>query len=410
MASGLGRLGPFLSDLVVDVLRVLDATPAPRGRELAAATALRDWCAARWPDLGWAVQPYGDGGANLVASCGAGPVLYSHLDTSLDGVGLDGVGLDCVGLDGGAPDAAVTGRADAPGALQVDDDRAEGFGLGVARGPAAAAVAAFVSARKGTLLLAGSGTHRRGGQASGVLAYLGAAAARPSAAIVAKCGPSTVLFEEPGAAYLQVRVSGRYGAALAPESAVPAGGVAAQAGIVLAALAAWREDYLRSRPPAGQVGPQAGVGALRSGWAAKPDLLPAELVVDLYVVTVPGEDVAELRGRLDDRLRAELAGTALADCTLDVDLEQIHPAAATPAEAPIVQAATAAWTAEFDRPPAPITGWTGSTDGVVFRAHGIDTVRLGPQSTRSADDPRRDVLALAQLQAYARVYATLLST
>jgi acetylornithine deacetylase/succinyl-diaminopimelate desuccinylase-like protein len=392
VASGLGRLGPFLSDLVVDVLQVLDATPAPRGRELAAATALRDWCAARWPDLGWAVQPYGDGGANLVSSCGPGPVLYSHLDTS---------------LDGGGPDAAVTGRADPPGALQVDRDRAEGFGLGVARGPAAAALAAFVSARRGTLLLAGSGTHRRGGRADGVLAYLQGDSA-PSAAIVAKCGPPTVLFEEPGAAYAQVRVSGRYGAALAPESAVPAGGVAAQAGVVLAALAAWREDYLRSRPPVGQVGPQAGVGALRSGWSAKPDLLPAELVVDLYLVTVPGEDVAALGVELGTRLRGAVDRSALAGCSVAVGVEPVHAAAATAADAPIVHAARSAWAREFGVQPAPITGWTGSTDGVVFRAHGIDTVRLGPQSTRSADDPRRDVLQLADLDAFSRVYAELL--
>lgn len=392
MAAGLGRLGTFLSELVVDVLRVLDATPAPRGHELAAAVALRDWCAARWPDLGWAVQPYGDGGANLVASCGAGPVLYSHLDTS---------------LDGGPTDDAVTGSAEPAGALLVDGDRAEGFGLGVARGPAAAALAAFVSARRGTLLLAGSGTHRRGGEASGALAYL-ASVPRPPAAIVAKCGPRGVLWQEPGAAYLQVRVRGRYGAALAPESAVPAGGVAAHAGVVLAVLAAWRADYLRSRPPVGQVGPQAGVGALRSGWAAKPDLLPAELVVDLYVVTVPGEDVAEVRAELDGRLRAELAGTALAGCTVEVGVEPVHAAAATGEEAPIVQAARAAWSAEFGSPPPAITGWTGSTDGVVFRAHGIDTVRLGPQSTRSPGDPRRDVLRLADLDAFARIYAELL--
>jgi acetylornithine deacetylase/succinyl-diaminopimelate desuccinylase-like protein len=402
VASGLGRLGTFLSELIADVLRVLDATPAPRGHEHAAATALRDWCAGRWPELGWTLQPYGDGGANLVASCGAGPVLYSHLDTSLDGVGLDGVGLD-----GAAPDVAVTGRADAAGPLVVDGDRVEGFGLGVARAPAAAALAAFLAARRGTLLLAGSGTHRRGGRADGVLAYLQSSPAPPSA-IVAKCGPPTVLFEEPGAAYLRVRVSGRYGAALAPESAVPAGGVAVHAGVVLDALAAWREDYLRARPPVGQVGPQAGVGAVRSGWAAKPDLLPAELLVDLYVVTVPGEDLAVLRGQLDGRLRAALAGSALSGCALDVSVEPIHAAAATAPGAPIVRAARAAWADEFGEPPPAITGWTGSTDGVVFRAHGIDAVRLGPQSARSPADPRRDVVQLADLDAFTRVYAELL--
>jgi acetylornithine deacetylase/succinyl-diaminopimelate desuccinylase-like protein len=73
-----------------------------------------------------------------------------------------------------------------------------------------------------------------------------------------------------------------------------------------------------------------------------------------------------------------------------------------------VGGARAAWADEFGEPPPAITGWTGSTDGVVFRAHGIDAVRLGPQSTRSADDPRRDVVQLADLDAFTRVYAELL--
>lgn len=353
---------------------------------------------ARWPEIDWTVQPYGADGANLVASCSPGPLLYSHLDTSLDGAPAD---------------AAITGRGDPVGPLVVDGDRVEGFGLGVARGPAAAALLGFVSARRGQLLLAGSGTHRRGGDAEGVRAYLASAASAPSAAIVAKGGPPSVLWEEPGAAYVQVRVDGRYGAALAPGSAVPVGGVATHAGVLLAALSAWRSDYLRSRRPVGQVGqvgPEAGVGALRAGSPGKPDLLPASLVADLYVVTVPDEDLAGLREEIEASLRTDLAATALGAAAVSVVVEPVHPAAATPAGAPIVVAAREAWTDEFGAAPEPVTGWTGSTDGVVFRAHGIDTVRLGPAATRSADDPRRDILQLDQLAAFSRVYAALLSS
>lgn len=398
MASGVGRLGPFLIPTHVDVpallevLEVLDATPAPRGRERAAATALRDWCAGRWPELGWTVQPYGSEGANLIADCGPGPLLYSHLDTSLAGVDDDG---------------AVSGRTDPPGRLAVAGNRVEGFGLGVARGPAAAALVGFVAARRGQLLLAGSGTHRRGGDAEGVRAYLARGAA-PTAAIVAKGGPASILWEEPGAAYVQVRLTGRYGAALAPESATPTGGVAAHAGVLLAALATWRAEYLRRRAPVGQVGPQAGVGSVRAGVPDKPDLLPASLVVDLYVVSVPGEDVEELGREIESTVREHLTATALAPAEVAVSVEPIHAAAATPADAAIVTAARSAWAAEFGAPPPPVAGWTGSTDGVVFRAHGIDTVRLGPGATRSADDPRRDVLDLDRLAAFSRVYAALL--
>lgn len=392
MAAGVRRLGAFLSDPLVEALRVLDATPASRGRELGAATALRDWCAARWPELGWTVERYSAAGANLIASCGPGPLLYSHLDTSLDGT---------------AADRAVTGRGDAPGGLREHAGLVEGFGLGVARAPAAAALLAFAGARRGTLLLAGSGTHRRGGRADGVLAFL-ERHPTPPAAIVAKCGPRGVLREEPGAGYLQVRLTGRYGAALAPGSAVPAGGLAAHAGQVLAALAAWRADYLRTVAPVGQLGPEAGVGALRSGRSDKPDLLPGELIVDLYLVLVPGADLDATADGLAAFLGRALDGTPLAGCELEVTAELVHDAAATSGDAPIVQAARRAWSREYGSEPPSITGWTGATDGVVFRAHGIDTVRLGPASERSADDPRRDVLRLADLDAFRRVYADML--
>ncbi|AIY19204.1 M20/M25/M40 family metallo-hydrolase [Pimelobacter simplex] len=394
MAAGVRRLGTLLSDTLVELLGVLDRTPAPRGRERLAAAALAQWCGARWPAITWTVQPYGAEGANLVAHAGPGPLLYSHLDTSLDGDGIS--------------DPLVTGRDDPVGPLRIVDGTAEGFGLGVARAPAAAAVAAFAAAGRGTLLLAGSGTHRRGGRGEGVRAFLADAPELPSA-IVAKGGPRGLLWEEPGAAYLQVRVTGTSGAALAPDSATPSGGVLRHAGVVLDAIERWRERYLASRAPVGQVGAQVGVGALRAGWPDKPDLLPAELLVDLYVVTVPGERPSRLATELTACLHALLAATPLAGCGCEVEVEWLHGAQATGARAPVVRAAQDAWEHVFGEPPAPVTGWTGSTDGVVLREHGIDTVRVGPQSVRSSSDPRRDVVDLAELERYRELYTALLA-
>jgi hypothetical protein len=51
-----------------------------------------------------------------------------------------------------------------------------------------------------------------------------------------------------------------------------------------------------------------------------------------------------------------------------------------------------------------IVGWRGSTDGAVFRAAGIDTVRWGPTITSDPDDPRIDRVGLADLVAAARTY------
>jgi hypothetical protein len=75
----------------------------------------------------------------------------------------------------------------------------------------------------------------------------------------------------------------------------------------------------------------------------------------------------------------------------------------------VVTAARAAWLDEFGVQPPPVTGWTGSTDGVVLRARGVDTVRLGPQAKPAAGDPRRDALSLGRLTAYARIYRRLLT-
>ncbi|WP_324788992.1 hypothetical protein [Streptomyces sp. H51] len=380
---------------LLDVLRLLDTTPAPRGRERTAAHRLRAWCADRWPHIDWQVLEHGPAGGSLFAAHGAGPLLYSHLDTSLD--------------DGAATvNRLVTGSAAPVGPLAVDGDTVTGFGLGVARGPAAAALVAFAGAERGRLLLAGSGTHRRGGGTTGLESYADTHPL-PGSAVVAKCGPPTLLWHEPGACYLTVRVTGRSGAVMLPESATPPGGVVAGAGVVLDELARWREAYLAADPRQGQTGRACGIGAIGGGWQEKPDLLPAELRIDLYVVAGDPVEPAALAAGLADRLRARCARSALRDCAVDVEAEPVAAAAATPADAPVVTVARAAWHDAFGAPPPPISGWTGSTDGVELRARGVDTVRLGPQARPADGDPRRDALSLARLEAYARVYRRLLA-
>jgi acetylornithine deacetylase/succinyl-diaminopimelate desuccinylase-like protein len=383
-----------LRQQLLDVLHLLDATPAPRGKERTAAHRLRAWCAQRWPHVEWQVLEHGPEGGSLVAAHGAGPLLYSHLDTSLDG--------------GGEHNRLVTGNAAPVAPLVADGDLVAGFGLGVARGPAAAALVAFAEAGAGRLLLAGSGTHRRSGGTTGLEAYVDTHPL-PHSAIVAKCGPPTLLWHEPGALYLTVRVTGRSGAAMMPESATPPGGAVASAGIVLDELARWRTAYLAADPRVGQTGRACGIGAISGGWPDKPDLLPAQLRIDLYVVAGDRLEPAVLAAELADRLRARCAQSVLRDCAVDVEAEPVAAAAATPADAPVVTAARAAWLDEFGAQPPPITGWTGSTDGVVLRARGVDTVRLGPQAKPAADDPRLDSLSLGQLTAYARIYRRLLT-
>ncbi|MFB4305148.1 M20/M25/M40 family metallo-hydrolase [Actinomadura sp. GTD37] len=413
MAPGRRRLGPFLNapfqdagKEIVRVLEFLDGVPAPYGHESAAAVYLASWCTARWPWIEWTVQRYGPNGANLCAGDPAGALLYSHLDTSLSGDPDE--------------DRAITGRADAPAPLKATSSQVEGFGLGVARAPAATALVAFVSAAArgapASLLLAGSGTHRSvlhgsGGtiRSTGLDHYLRDAPA-PSAAIVAKGGPPTLLWEEPGALYLRVRVLGRHGAVLARESATPHGGVIAHAGPVIEAVERWRTAYVQSSTaPGTQVGPAAGIGSLTAGRPDKSDLFPALLEAGVYVVTVPGADPYAIAAALRREVGAACADGPLSACTVQVELDEVHPAAATSPDAPIVRTARTAWREEFGADPPPVTGWTGSTDGVVLRAHGIDTVRLGPASRPSPQDARCDVLDVGSLEAYARLYARLVA-
>ncbi len=399
MAPGIGRLGSVLRQDIADVLGLLDEQPSPRGNERATAERLRDWAAVRWPEIVWRLDRVGDDGSgvNLVASHPVpGPLLYSHLDTS---------------MEGSARDALVTGRGEPVGPLRWQDDVVDGFSLTVARAPAAAALVAFAHARAGSLLLASSGTHRKHGSPRGIDAYL-ARNPLPGSAIVAKSGPPGVLWEEPGAAYLVVRVTGGAGAAVLPSTARPEGGVIAQLGTVLAAIDSWRTAHLtasRQRDDLGQMVAECGIGSVAAGWHDKPDLLPGTVDVGLYLVLVTGDDAEALRADLQVSVTRALQGTVLESCDVEVEVEVVDLPAGTSPDAPIVVAAVEAWTARHGHAPSALT-WSGSTDGVVLRAAGVDTARVGPTGVPAADDPRRDAFTMTSLVDFAHIYKELLDS
>lgn len=394
-------------------LEVLAAFPSPRGGEFEVAMALAQWARSRWPMLDWQVEPVGDGGASLISRVPGDAkdttLIYSHLDISLTG--------------DAEWDSALTGRSDQPARFEWDEagDVARGFGLGVAKGPAAAALVGYAAAASQTsspgltLLLAGSGTHRSPFETSptgqrpyltGVQRYLGAGH-RPHDVVVAKGGPPGLLYEEPGAMFIKVRLEAQLLPAMLASAAVPTGGLPLHLGPVLAALGAWRDDHLAARTPHGQIAPEIGVGSIVAGRPGKPDLLPAAVEIHAYVVMIDGDDADEIGSQLRDRLTMALAGTELENCSLEVLVAEEHSAAGTPASAQIVQRAAAAWLAERGAPPASVTNWKGSTDGVVFRSAGCETVRIGPSPTAAADDRRLDQIAISDLVNFARIYARL---
>ena len=185
----------------------------------------------------------------------------------------------------------------------------------------------------------------------------------------------------------------------------PAGGLLAQAGALLTAVEGWGRDLLADAgeraardDPSRPDGPAFGLGALRAGDPDKSDLAPAALELYCYVVlpgpVSPGATAESLREHLDGHLDG---------VRIDVDEQLLGDGPGTPADASIIRLASASWDAEFG-PAGPISGWTGSTDGVVLRAAGVPTARLGPRPVGGGDDPRVDTFAVAELLRFARVY------
>ena len=384
------------------MLAELAGTASPHGGERRLAEAFAGWAAAHWPFIDWQVRPLDGGSASILATASSGTVapadvlLYSHLDTSLTGDPLR--------------DAAITGRDDPVASYAFDGDVVSGLGLGVAKGPAAAAVVGFVRAAHRLhgrphhvqLLLSARGTHRWApDHRTGITEYL-AALPPPRAAVVAKGGPAGVLRQEPAALYLRVRLDAGWGPLMLPGALRPAGGLLSQAGPVLATVEAWGAEYAADAArealradPSRQDGAAFGVGSVRAGSPEKPDLAPAALELYCYLV-VPGP---VSRGAA----AASLAKRLGAFDGVRVDEQLLADGPATPADAPIVRVASDAYLSEFPAAP-PIAGWTGSTDGVVLRAAGVPTARLGPRPLPAGDDPRIDAFELAELARFARVY------
>ena len=386
------------------------------------------WAGRRWPVIDWRLCPLDGDSASVLATAGGGApggvpasdpadlLLYSHLDTSLTG--------------DPATDAEITGRADPIPVFRFDrsSGTVSGQGLGVAKAPAAAAVVGFVRAaeRLGSsgrvqLLLAARGTHRTdwsapGPHRTGVTQYL-AARPKPGAVVIAKCGPPGILRQEPAALYLRVRVEGGcagggcagggWGPLMSPGALHPVGGLLASADRLLAEYGRFGDALMAAYPAdqSRQDGPAFGLGALRAGTPGKADLAPARLELFGYAAlpgpVTPGATAAALQVYLRERV----PGLAIS-----VEERLLGDGPATAPDAPVVRAATDACLAELGRYPEPITGWTGSTDGVVFRAAGVDTVRLGPRPLPAGRDPRVDIFDLAELARFARVYEAIIAS
>jgi acetylornithine deacetylase/succinyl-diaminopimelate desuccinylase-like protein len=387
-----------------DLLATMVAQPCPWGQERAGAEAVARWIGER-AGRAAEVQVFGGSRGNVTVTAGGDPAaaalwVCSHLDTSLDG----------------SPerDLPITGRADPLPARLEGTDTLVGPGLAVARGPAAAATIGFLAAtavldadrvaHRSRLLLAAGGTHHRHDDIGdpyrfghGVRHAL-ALGDPPGAVLLAKAGPSAVLHEEPGSAYLDIVLRGRMLPAMLRTDDDP--GVPGHLPSVMSVIERWRHGFVIE---GGREGPgrEMAVGAVCTGAPSKPDLLPAVATICLYVVLAHGDDPRAIAEELGRAVRSTLPGGQGLD--VDVRLGPWEPAGRTQPDAPIVRVARAA-TGVGAGPP----GWRGSTDAAVFRAAGIDTARWGPSIAPDPSDGRRDRVESARLVDAARTYGEII--
>lgn len=420
---------------IVETTEMLARQPSTTGDERALADLVLDWGSRELPEatwtrddlsemsssvLAWSRRPRGAGEEPAAGSVQHGPRelgFYAHLDTSFFGEGEQ--------------DALVTGRSVIGGdRFRYDAERRQvrGIGVGVAKGPAACALVAFGACvrqlnkaelpHRLSILLAAGGVHRSppwgpGSGAAGGGARLGLGSGvqsalrrgyRPAVMVNVKAGASGVLYEEPGTVFLEVRCLGRYGYGPFRRRNGLGSGVVGQLPKVLAAIEEWGDRLVKAEQQASsQLSPEVTIGGLRGGWADKPDFMTGVISIYIDVVTVVGQDTTGLPGGLETWLAERCRDSGL---EFAVTCYGYLPAGRTDPSAEVVQLAQAAWSRRVasgnDMPE--IRGWTGSTDGSIFRAQGIDTVRLGIPLSYDTTDPIIEVADVTQMKALTETY------
>lgn len=410
------RPEPQLGELL-ELLAEVVAQPSPAGREEPVAALIGSWLTAHHPGLHTVVDRFAPDRANLECSVGVPQdgdlVLYGHLDTSLTGDPRH----DRMAVPAGCSATRLERRGDV----------LSGPGLGVAKGPAIAALMGYLAGAealraagrptRAVLLLAAGGTHRGmwpglplsedspcSGAGDGVTRFL--SRHRPGSAIVAKCGPEGVLYEEPGAAYLTVEVSGPPELAMSRSEGERGGGVPAAVGAAMAGVESWRHAFMGLPiQPGSQAGRQAAVGALAAGLPYKADIIGGLLQLHLYVVLAAGDRPEHLAGEIERAVTGKLSESGRSGLEVRARLVSGWSAERTEPSAPLVRLAGRVYREVNGTPPPSVRRWTGSTDGVLFRRAGIDTVRVGPNPLPAL--PGTERLTLSSLHRAARQYAAL---
>jgi acetylornithine deacetylase/succinyl-diaminopimelate desuccinylase-like protein len=135
--------------------------------------------------------------------------------------------------------------------------------------------------------------------------------------------------------------------------------------------------------------------------------MPGGLELYAYLVHPGDVDVTILADRLTASVQAALADSPLRAYSVTVEGLRIAAGATTPPDSVVAVVAGEEWQRANDEVLPVITGWTGSTDGVILRAAGIDTVRTGPTAALSADGVN-DLVSVTELVTVEDVYEQIL--
>lgn len=197
-----------------------------------------------------------------------------------------------------------------------------------------------------------------------------------------------------GIAMEAIRVTGRSG-----HSSDPALGRNALDGMhqVLDEIVAWRAELQQrySNPLFAVQVPTLNLGHIHGG--DNPNRICAHCELHFDIRPLPGMDLDELRGELDRRLGARLAGSGLG--LERIPLFEGIPAMETAADSPIVQAAER------------LTGYSAGavafgTEGPYFNRLGMQTLIMGPGSIDQAHQPD-EYLSLDQVEPARRIIRSL---
>jgi acetylornithine deacetylase/succinyl-diaminopimelate desuccinylase-like protein len=170
----------------------------------------------------------------------------------------------------------------------------------------------------------------------------------------------------------------------------------------------WREQFIRRPTPEGsQIGREAGVGALQAGLPYKPDLISGLLQCFVYLVLGPGDNPQGLAGELAAAVAASLHDGGRQNLSVRATLIDSTPSQRTDPSAPVVGIAADAYRAVCGAPAPRPVGWTGSTDGLILRQAGVDTVRFGPAPLSSGAG--QEALSLEDLATSTAIYTEIIT-